>query len=103
MKLKMDTVISLVVGLVIGSLILMIVWPSLMVEPDKLPAGYRVLCSIEDKYTIVFPKGRMSANVWDTEQGAIDFAVYWESIDEHAYVPESSKYTWTKKCGEELK
>ena len=60
-----------------------------------LPAGYQVLCSIpEGKFTLKFPDGVISANVWDNEGGAKAFAVHWENIKGKPRVYESSLYSW---------
>lgn len=64
-------------------------------EPQQLPAGYRVLCSVDGKkYALMMPSGRPSAAVWNSEKDAIDFSIYWETVKDEPYVADSEKYTW---------
>ncbi len=70
-------------------------------ETPPSPSGYKVLCSVDgEKYTLWMPnefdyvdgklkKGRLSANIWDSERAAIDYAWYWESLDDKSYIAES--------------
>ena len=63
-------------------------------EDPGLPEGYKLLCSVDGKkYTLMMPGDRMSANVWNDEIEAKEFAWKWE----YSRIPPSSKYEW-KDC-----
>ena len=68
--------------------------------PDKaisLPLGYKILCSVDGKYTTWLPhEKRISVNVFVSEKEAIRFAWHWETLRNVVLPPESSKYTWTE-------
>ncbi len=64
-------------------------------EKAELPQGYTVLCSFEGgKYSLRFPDGRISANIWSSEKGAINWAVYLEEPRNKPLMFPSDKYEW---------
>ena len=57
----------------------------------ELPAGYKILCCPEGKYTMQADNGYISANVWNTKRRVINYAIEWaKSTGPNP----SSKYTW---------
>ena len=72
----------------------------LMQSDPGLPDGYELLCSIDGKYTVSFPSDgflprRTSANVFDSEIAAKEYAWFWETNKNVPLVKPSAKYTWT--------
>lgn len=74
-------------------------------EAVELPEGFIILCSFEgNKYTLKFPNGHKSANVWSSKKKAIKHAVHWKKIrqkiaqnmqtNDEPFVYESDKYEW---------
>ena len=64
----------------------------------KLPEGYKVLCSIEGKYTVYLPHdGNNSIHTWGSKREALEYAISWEELRVSVIERKSDKYIW-KEC-----
>ncbi len=96
--MKKLLIIALIVGIfAAGAVVIQITTNMGTVSPKPiLPPGYRVACSVDGKkHALWFPdKKRIGSNVWDSEEKAIRFAIYWEKVKDEPYIRESDKYEW---------
>ena len=66
-------------------------------EKAELPQGYTVVCSFEgDKYSLRFPDGHISANIWSSEKRVISYAMYWERTKDEYPTASSDSYEWSE-------